>query len=150
MLRGTSVLLVSTADQICGEGIGSLEQYRTQARMLELGAELILAHKLKSFDGTSVELECRYSGRRTTRECAGLVPVTARTPDDSLFLSLMEHEAEFTAAGIHSVRRIGDCQAPGLIVAAVFAGHRYARELGANDVQVARDRVVIGSLPAGI
>ena len=27
--------------------------------------------------------------------------------------------------------------------AAVYAGHRYARELGANDVEAARDRVVI-------
>ena len=31
--------------------------------------------------------------------------------------------------GILSVTRIGDCNAPGAIVHATFAGHRYAREL---------------------
>jgi dimethylamine/trimethylamine dehydrogenase len=28
-----------------------------------------------------------------------------------------------------SLKRIGDCEAPAIIAAAVFAGHRYAREL---------------------
>ena len=28
-----------------------------------------------------------------------------------------------------SLTRIGDCEAPAIIAAAVFAGHRYAREL---------------------
>jgi dimethylamine/trimethylamine dehydrogenase len=37
-------------------------------------------------------------------------------------------------AGIKSVTRIGDCLAPGLIAYAVYAGHRYARELDANDL----------------
>jgi dimethylamine/trimethylamine dehydrogenase len=32
-------------------------------------------------------------------------------------------------AGIASVTRIGDCLAPATIAAAVYAGHRYAREL---------------------
>jgi dimethylamine/trimethylamine dehydrogenase len=34
-------------------------------------------------------------------------------------------------AGIKSVTRIGDCLAPGFIAHAVYAGHRYARELDA-------------------
>jgi len=32
-------------------------------------------------------------------------------------------------AGIKSVTRIGDCLAPGTIAAAVYSGHRHAREL---------------------
>ena len=28
-----------------------------------------------------------------------------------------------------SVQRIGDCEAPAIIAAAVYSGHRYAREL---------------------
>jgi dimethylamine/trimethylamine dehydrogenase len=32
-------------------------------------------------------------------------------------------------AGIASVTRIGDCNTPSTIAAAVYAGHRYAREL---------------------
>ena len=46
-------------------------------------------------------------------------------------------------AGIVSVERIGDCAAPHIIAQAVFAGHRYAREMGANEIEADRDRVVI-------
>ncbi len=43
-----------------------------------------------------------------------------------------------------SVRRIGDCEAPAIIAAAVYAGHRYARELDTPESSRARvphDRV---------
>ena len=43
-----------------------------------------------------------------------------------------------------SLRRIGDCDAPAIIAAAVYAGHRYARELDSPESdrsQVPRDRV---------
>lgn len=146
MLRGAKVVLVTTADQIAAEGVGSLEQYRTQRHMLELGAELVLAHKLKGVDGHTATLQCRYSGRIKHLACTSLVPVTARIPNDALYQSLRGREAQFDDVGIRSLQRIGDCQAPGLIAAAVFAGHRYARELGAYDVRTARDRVVIGNL----
>jgi dimethylamine/trimethylamine dehydrogenase len=44
-----------------------------------------------------------------------------------------------------SVRRIGDCKAPGLIAHAVFDGHRAARELGEDprNIIVRRERVVV-------
>ena len=32
-------------------------------------------------------------------------------------------------SGITSITRIGDCLAPGTIAAAVYSGHRFAREL---------------------
>jgi dimethylamine/trimethylamine dehydrogenase len=44
------------------------------------------------------------------------------------------------------VSAIGDCLAPGLIVDAVYAGHRFARafqEPPAGDVRYRRDRVVL-------
>jgi len=50
-------------------------------------------------------------------------------------------------AGLRTVTAIGDCLAPGLIVDAVYAGHRFAREFQAppaGDVRWRRDRVVIG------
>ncbi len=33
---------------------------------------------------------------------------------------------------LSSLRRIGDCDAPAIIAAAVYSGHRYARELNAK------------------
>jgi dimethylamine/trimethylamine dehydrogenase len=42
----------------------------------------------------------------------------------------MDDPDRLAQRGILSVRRIGDCAAPGTIAAAVYAGHRAARRLG--------------------
>lgn len=41
--------------------------------------------------------------------------------------------SEWHEAGVLSVDRIGDAEAPGMIVHAVYAGHRYAQELGVRN-----------------
>jgi dimethylamine/trimethylamine dehydrogenase len=61
--------------------------------------------------------------------CDAVVTVTARLPDDALYQALLLREAEWPDAGIRSLRCIGDAEAPGLIAHAVYAGHRYARDL---------------------
>jgi dimethylamine/trimethylamine dehydrogenase len=61
--------------------------------------------------------------------CDAVVSITARLPHDALYQELIQREAEWVGAGIRSVRCIGDAEAPGLIAHAVYAGHRYAREL---------------------
>ena len=42
-------------------------------------------------------------------------------------VELQARKAEWADAGISSVTRTGDCLAPGLIAAAVYSGHQYAR-----------------------
>jgi dimethylamine/trimethylamine dehydrogenase len=74
--------------------------------------------------------------------------VTARRPNDDLYRKLSEQmaavvEVEGTPK---SLRRIGDCEAPAIIAAAVHAGHRYARELDTSQCghpPIKRDRAVI-------
>jgi len=44
-----------------------------------------------------------------------------------LWHDLKAREAEWADAGIKTVVRLGDCLAPGLIAAAVYSGHEYAR-----------------------
>ena len=54
---------------------------------------------------------------------------------------LLALESQWSTAGIRSVRCAGDALAPGLIAHAVYAGHRYARELdeaSAGDVPFRR------------
>ena len=59
-----------------------------------------------------------------TREHEGsVVSVTARLPRDELYDALK---------GKIPVRRIGDCFGPSIIAAAVYEGHRYAREFDAE------------------
>ena len=142
-LRGLDVLLVTSASCLSPETERTLEQSRIQTRALELGVELVVSHQVTGFDGDHVTIACAYSGRESTRACRTLVPVTSREPNDDLYVELSSDVERLRDAGILSLARIGDCAAPGMIAQAVFAGHRYARELGANDIEVERDRVII-------
>jgi len=62
---------------------------------------------------------------------ASLVMVTSRRPNNGLYLMLTQDSAKLAAAGIASVSAIGDCSNPSTIAAAVYDGHRAARELDA-------------------
>jgi dimethylamine/trimethylamine dehydrogenase len=142
-VQGHDVLLVTTAGEVSPEAMRTLDQGRIQARLLELGVEILVSHRVAGLGKDGARLVCVYSGRATTRACATLVPVTSREPDEALYHDLIADKDRLRVAGIRSVKRIGDCAAPGLIAAATFAGHRYARELGSNDTEAARDRVVL-------
>ncbi|MCP5076261.1 MAG: FAD-dependent oxidoreductase [Rhodobacteraceae bacterium] len=140
---GHEVMIVTSSDELSPMTAGSLEQARIQTQVLELGIELVTAHNVNRFDGVRVTLACSYTGREQTRPCATFVPVTSRQPNEGLYLDLTSDPGRLAEAGIISVARIGDCAAPKIIAEAVFSGHRYARELGANEARVTRDRVII-------
>ncbi len=60
--------------------------------------------------------------------------VTARTPLDGLYkeisgqLGLLD-SGSMDPGSVPTLKKIGDCDAPAIIASAVYAGHRYAREL---------------------
>ena len=55
--------------------------------------------------------------------------MTARLPNDSLYLALKGDPQASTAAGIRNLALIGDAFAPATVAAAVYHGHRFAQEL---------------------
>ena len=77
--------------------------------------------------------------------CASLLLVTSRLPNDALYQELLARTDDCKAAGIKSVECIGDARAPGLIAHAVYAGHRYARELDEPGGAVPFRREVLGA-----
>jgi len=81
----------------------------------------------------SVEMACVFAGKIETVLADAVLLVTARNPRDELYRDLQARRGDWPAAGIKSVRAIGDAHAPGTIAAAVYAGHRYAQELDAPD-----------------
>ena len=83
----------------------------------------------------AVELRCSYTGRPKILTAKSVVLVTARTPNDALYNRLLEREGEFNDRGVKSLQRIGDALAPGTIAAAVYSGHRLARELEENPIE---------------
>ena len=64
-----------------------------------------------------------------TLEVGTIVVVSGRLPNEELYQSLISRVDCLKGAGIKSVDRIGDCEAPSIIAFAVHDGHRYAREL---------------------
>jgi dimethylamine/trimethylamine dehydrogenase len=129
-LRGTglTVSLVTPAERVSAWTVNTLEQHAIQKRLLELGIDVHTNRNVVEFNGSGLVLECTYSGRLTSLPAASIVTVTSREPNDELAQSLDGQAEAVAAAGILSVTSIGDCLAPGTIAAAVYAGHRYARE----------------------
>ena len=67
-----------------------------------------------------------------------LVLVTARLPNATLHEDLLQRQA---AGAKIEVARIGDCEAPAAIFAAVYSGHRFAREFDCQGTQFRRERI---------
>jgi dimethylamine/trimethylamine dehydrogenase len=112
------------------------EQVRVHRRLAELGISIMLNLELTGFDGNTAALSCVYTEREQDLPIDNIVLVTCRTPRDSLFHEVQHAIERKTAGAPKTVQRIGDADAPAIIAAAVFAGHKYAREL---DCQIDRD-----------
>jgi dimethylamine/trimethylamine dehydrogenase len=119
-----------TPDDVVASWTTYTQEYRhVQKRLRSLGMPIITGHNIRSVDGEGAQLVCVYSGREQRVSCSSVVAVTARLPNDGLQKALEALSADWKAAGVEAVTPIGDCHAPGLIAHAVYAGHRYAREL---------------------
>jgi dimethylamine/trimethylamine dehydrogenase len=127
--EGADVTLATPAADVSHWTHNTLEQGRIQSELMKAGVAIMPHRNLHRIDSGSLQLSCIYTGEEIVRECDSLIVVTARQPRDGLYRELLEREAETSAAGIRTVRRVGDCLAPGTIAAAVYGGHRYAREI---------------------
>ncbi len=127
---GRHVIFVTPADAPAPWTVNTLEFPHIQKRLRELEVDIVAGHNLVAFSGDSAILSDVWSGRRREVVCAGLLAVTSRLPNDALYHELAARQDQWAACGIKSVSRVGDALAPGAIVHAVYAGHRYARELG--------------------
>ncbi len=142
---GHEIALVTPAGMVSAWTNATLEQYRIQARVLDLGVEVVTAQVVSAIHEGEVTLACAYTGRETRRPASALIMVTARSPNDALYHALLTGPAALARAGIKSVARIGDCLAPGTIAAAVHSGHHMARELDAPEevCVVRRERALV-------
>jgi dimethylamine/trimethylamine dehydrogenase len=128
---GHEVTLVATAPEVSSWTRNTLEQHHIQARVLELGIEVITAHNVVNIGAAALNVACIYTGHRKEVPAGTLVMITSRRPNSEVYLALTEDPEKLAAAGIDSVSAIGDCSNPSTIAAAVYDGHRAARELEA-------------------
>ncbi|MBC8267860.1 MAG: FAD-dependent oxidoreductase [Rhodospirillaceae bacterium] len=126
---GITLTLVTPEDKVSAWGSYTVEQERTQGKLIDLGVDIVTAHGLEAFDGKEAMIRCVYSGREKSITADALVMVTARLPNDGLYRSLLERMDSGADGVPQTLQKIGDCDAPAIIAAAVYAGHRYAREL---------------------
>ena len=123
---GLEVTLITPATEVSTWTTYTADQHRIQARLLSLGAQIVTAHGVASFDGNTAIARCIYSNNKKIIPTDQLLTVTSRLPNDALY-----HQLQQAGTGDRApkIARIGDCDAPSIIATAVFAGHRYAREL---------------------
>ena len=115
----------------------TLEQNRIIERLNSLG--VVLRPNLRITDGPG--FECTLTGRTEVLDATTLVFVGARRPQDGLHRELPGD------GDIGQLYLAGDCVVPGNIQAAVYSGHRIARQiLGKSRPAMApkRDQVKMG------
>ena len=125
---GRRVDYVTTGDRVSSWSAYTNEQHLAHLRLHEIGVPITTSHRLKALDGGGVVLENIYTRETMEKEATVLVPVTSREPDDELYQALLASQTGASRIP-YSLHRIGDCDAPGIIAEAIFAGHRWAREL---------------------
>ena len=143
---GFDVTLMTPAPEPCVWTQWTDEHHLLVPRLYDVGVKPLVLHKLTGFsDGVLTALKIGPDTNETIA-CKTLVLATSRLPDDDLHQSLKADPARLADAGIKSLTAIGDCLAPGLIVDAVYAGHRFAREFqspGAGELRYRRERIVL-------
>ena len=100
------------------------EQFRVQTRLMAAGVAIHLARRLASWDGATARFASIYDGATLAIDTDALLLVAARDSNDELARELQE------LGRLETLRTIGDAHVPGAIYAAVYGGHRMAREFG--------------------
>jgi dimethylamine/trimethylamine dehydrogenase len=131
-VNGCKVSLVTPAPLISYWSQFTLEQERIQHKLMKLGVKLYTQNVVTKIENDYVRLSNTISGDEIELPCNGVVLVSDRIPDDSLYHSLKPALEE---GKINALRLIGDAEAPNIIAQAVFAGHLAAREFDEEKVE---------------
>ncbi len=135
--EGFVVTVVCPKPQVSAWTSNTLEVDRIQARLINAGVALHNNQALVAVDGEAVTVQCAYTGAASVLAADSVVLVTARQPNNELYQGLEARVGEWHSAGVRSVRRIGDADAPSTIAAAVYAGHKAGREFEHADADPA-------------
>jgi dimethylamine/trimethylamine dehydrogenase len=130
--NGCKVSLVTPAPMISYWSQFTLEQERIQLKLLKLGVKLYPQHVLSEIGADYVRLANSISGDLIELPRDGVVLVSDRVPNDSLYHSL---KPALDEGKLQSLKIIGDAEAPNIIAQAVFAGHLAAREFDEEPVE---------------
>jgi len=120
-----NVSFVTPAPLVSYWSLFTLEQERIQSRLVKLGVKLYPQTVLREIESDCVRLQNTVSGNIVGSACDGVILVSDRISNDSLYYELKPSLEE---GKLKSLRVIGDAEAPNIIAQAVFSGHLAARE----------------------
>lgn len=127
-----NVSLITPAPLVSYWSQFTLEQERIQRKLVELGVKLYPQTVLSEIKHDCVRLTNTISGIKTEMSCNGAILVSDRVSNDTLYYELKPALEE---GRLHSLRLIGDAEAPNIIAQAVFSGHLAAREFEESKIE---------------
>ena len=130
---GHEVTIMTPFDKVSPWSFNSNEIDEIQLRLQEKDIRVITQCRIKKVKDSSVKLIHKVSHEETGIDRGSLVLVGYRKQNDSLFSDLNSREEDLKKSGIKSLQNIGDSNAPGAVVHAVFAGHLYANTFDQED-----------------
>ncbi len=132
--QGCNVTLVTPAPFVSYWSQFTLEQERIQHKLMKLGVKIYPRSVLSEIQKDCVRLRNTISGDEVELQRAGVVLVSDRISNDSMYYALTPALSQ-RERGIHSLRLIGDAEAPNIIAQAVFSGHLAAREFEEEKIE---------------
>jgi dimethylamine/trimethylamine dehydrogenase len=133
-IQGFKITLVTPAPLVSYWSQYTLEQERIQHQLMKLSVRLYTQNVVTKIEDDCVRLSNTISGDEVELPSNGVVLVSDRIPNDSLYISLTPALSQ-RERGIRSLKIIGDAEAPNIIAQAVFAGHLAAREFEEEKVE---------------
>jgi len=121
--HGNKVTVVTPEGRLFAWGKFTHEQFSSVADLLKLGVTIETNQILNRIENGTAVTRCLFSQTESSYDIDWLVPLTCKKPNDSLFYDLSTKQNN-----IKTLQRIGDCEAPALIAAAVYSGYRHAIE----------------------
>jgi dimethylamine/trimethylamine dehydrogenase len=133
--EGHDVTIVTPFPQVSPWTHYTIELAEVQRRLAALGIAIVANYNLASIGEKQVDVAGIHGEPARTLDAATVVLVTMRQSHTGLYDDLVGDQAALAAAGIQSVRAIGDCLVPAQLSEAVFGGHEAARALDGPDVK---------------
>jgi dimethylamine/trimethylamine dehydrogenase len=121
--QGCKVTIVTSQASVAAFAQYTLELDHIHRRLAKLGVVIVGHHAVSRIADGGVVLASVHGGPDRTIDCDGVVMVAGQAPNDTL-----HRELAAMPDGPRTVA-FGDCLAPSIIAAAVYAGHRFARDL---------------------
>ncbi len=132
--KGCTVTLVTPAAYVSEWTLNTLEQHEIHRRLARMGVMIELNRGVSGIGKDHVVTNCMFTDQSRPIQCDAVLLVSSRQENNGVYADLVARQEEWADAGIKSVKLIGDANAPGPIAWATYAGHRYARELDAEDI----------------